>query len=245
MSLRQVILDTETTGLDPSQGHRLIEIGCLELVNRRLTRRSFHHYLQPDREVEAGAMAVHGITNEFLQGKPRFFEVVDDFLRFVEGAELIIHNAPFDMGFLDHELRLLGRTPLSALCGVLDTLPLARSKHPGQKNNLDALARRYGADGRDRTYHGALLDAEILADVYLAMTGGQVGLSLGHDEEEAETAGSRGSDIRRLPPDRPRLPVWRADAEELAAHEQRLAVLDKSAGGTSLFRALDQQGVGS
>lgn len=240
--MRQIILDTETTGLDPAQGHRVIEIGCLELVNRRLTRRSFHHYLQPDREIDAGAMAVHGITNEFLRDKPRFSDVVDRFIEFVSGAELIIHNAAFDVGFLNHELRQLGREPLSACCTVLDTLLLARAKHPGQKNNLDALARRYGADQRDRSYHGALLDAEILADVYLAMTGGQVGLLLAGDDEP-QTGGERGGHdaIRRLSAERPRLPVPRASAEEREAHEQRLGILDKAAGGSCLFRQIDAQ----
>lgn len=237
--MRQIILDTETTGLDPSQGHRIIEIGCLELVNRRLTRKSFHHYLNPDREIDAGAIAVHGITNEFVADKPRFDDIVDAFLRFVEGAELVIHNAAFDVGFLNHELARLGRPPITTLCGVLDTLPMARSKHPGQKNNLDALARRYGADNRDRTYHGALLDAEILADVYLGMTGGQVGLSLGHEDEGSNEDGSAADSIRRLPADRVRLPVFRASDEELAAHEQRLVILDKSAGGRCLFRDHD------
>lgn len=239
--MRQIILDTETTGLDPALGHRLIEIGCLELVNRRLTRRSFHHYLQPDREVDAGAMAVHGISNEFLRDKPRFPEIVDAFLAFVEGAELVIHNAPFDLGFINHELGRLGRPPVTTICTVLDTLPMARAKHPGQKNNLDALARRYGADQRDRTYHGALLDAEILADVYLGMTGGQVGLSLGHEEDEADASGARSSSIRRLEATRAPLPVIRADAAELAAHEARLLVLDKSAGGRCRFRDLEPQ----
>jgi len=234
--MRQIILDTETTGLDPSQGHRLIEIGCLELVNRRLTRRSFHHYLNPDREIEAGAMAVHGITNEFVADKPRFNEVVTDFLKFVEGAELVIHNAAFDIGFINHELAMLGLPPVTGICTVLDTLAMARAKHPGQKNNLDALARRYGADNRDRTYHGALLDAEILADVYLGMTGGQVGLSLGHDDDAGGEQGGSADAIRRLPADRPRLPVHAAGADELAAHEQRLLILDKAAGGRCLFR---------
>lgn len=238
--MRQIILDTETTGLDPSQGHRVIEIGCLELVNRRLTRRSFHHYLQPDREIDAGAMAVHGITNEFLRDKPRFADVAEQFIAFVSGAELIIHNAAFDVGFLDHELKRLGRPPLSTCCTVLDTLLLARAKHPGQKNNLDALARRYGADQRDRTYHGALLDAEILADVYLGMTGGQVGLLLaGEDEPQAGGEGGGADAIRRLGAGRPRLPVPRATAEELSAHEQRLAILDKAAGGRCLFRQIE------
>lgn len=237
--MRQIILDTETTGLDPSQGHRIIEIGCLELVNRRLTRKSFHHYLNPDREIDAGAIAVHGITNEFVRDKPRFADVVDAFLRFVEGAELVIHNAAFDVGFLNHELAKLGRPPITTICGVLDTLTMARGKHPGQKNNLDALARRYGADNRDRTYHGALLDAEILADVYLGMTGGQVGLSLGHEDEGNGEEGSSSDAIRRLPADRAPLPVFKASAEELGAHESRLVVLDKAAGGRCLFRDHD------
>lgn len=235
--MRQVVLDTETTGIDPSQGHRLIEVGCLELVNRRLTGRSFHCYLNPQREVEEEAIAVHGLTNEFLADKPLFASIADELLAFVRGAELVIHNAPFDLGFLNHELRLLDRgLPLvTDICSVLDTLPLARSKHPGQKNNLDALARRYGADNRDRTYHGALLDAEILVDVYLAMTGGQVGLALGQEESES-AGGARIEGLRRLAADRPRLPVIRADAEELARHEERLAILDKAVGGTCLWR---------
>lgn len=238
--MRQIILDTETTGIDPAQGHRLIEVGCLELVNRRLTGRTFHYYVNPGREIEAEAIAVHGITNEFLVDKPVFASIVDEFLDFVKGAELVIHNAPFDIGFLNHELRLLNRglPPVTELCGVLDTLPLARRKHPGQKNNLDALARRYGADNRDRTYHGALLDAEILADVYLAMTGGQVGLALGSEETEAGT-GARSEGLRRLAPGRPPLPVIRADEEELRRHQERLAVLDKAAGGPCLWRRLE------
>lgn len=237
--MRQIILDTETTGIDPAQGHRLIEIGCLELVNRRLTGRSFHHYLNPGREVEAEAMAVHGITNEFLADKPSFAAIVDEFLAFVHGAELIIHNAPFDLGFINHELALLNRglPLLHEICRVLDTLVLARSKHPGQKNNLDALARRYGADQRDRTFHGALLDAAILADVYLAMTGGQVGLALG--QEEAGGGERRSEGIRRLASGRAPLPVIRADAAELARHEARLQALDKAAGGQCLWRRLE------
>lgn len=238
--MRQVILDTETTGIDPAQGHRLIEIGCLELVNRRLTGRSFHYYLNPEREVEAEAMAVHGLSNEFLADKPLFAHIVDEFLAFVRGAELVIHNAPFDIGFINHELRLLerGLPPVTEICGVLDTLVLARSKHPGQKNNLDALARRYGADQRDRSYHGALLDAEILADVYLAMTGGQVGLALGV-EEAGDGSAQSAEGIRRLAPTRTPLPVIRASAEELARHEARLAALDKAAGAACLWRQLE------
>ena len=238
--MRQIILDTETTGLDPGLGHRIIEVGCLEMINRRLTKRSFHHYLQPDREIDAGAMAVHGITNESLRDKPRFADIADAFLHFVDGAELVIHNASFDIGFLNAELARLGLSVITEKCTVLDTLPMARAKHPGQKNNLDALARRYYADQRDRSYHGALLDAEILAEVYLAMTGGQVGLSLGH-EDEANEGGEGGSEmIRRLPVSRPKLPVIAADTTELAAHQERLAVLDKAVTGPSLFRLIDK-----
>lgn len=237
--MRQIILDTETTGLDPGLGHRIIEIGCLEMINRRLTKRSFHHYLQPDREVDAGAMAVHGITNEFLRDKPRFADIADAFLRFVDGAELVIHNASFDVGFINAELARLNLPVITDRCSVLDTLPMARAKHPGQKNNLDALARRYYADQRDRSYHGALLDAEILAEVYLAMTGGQVGLSLGHEDESGDTGESSGEMIRRLPASRARLPVIAANAAELAAHQARVAVLDKALAGPSLFHRLD------
>lgn len=235
--MRQIILDTETTGISPQQGHRIIEIGCLELNNRRLTGRSFHYYLQPDRLVEPEAMAVHGITDEFLVGKPRFADVAQELLAFVTGAELIIHNAPFDIGFLNHEMRLLQGDAwggMSAICGVLDTLAMAKAKHPGQKNNLNALAKRYGADNRDRTYHGALLDAEILADVYLNMTGGQVGLALGNEEESEENT-SRSGD-RQLSSNRPPLRVVKASAAELAEHEARLTTLDKAAGGQCLWR---------
>lgn len=243
--MRQIILDTETTGLDPALGHRIIEVGCLEMVNRRLTKRSFHHYLQPDREVDAGAMAVHGITNEFLRDKPRFADIAQAFLRFVEGAELVIHNAGFDVGFLNAELSRLGLPSITESCSVLDTLPMARAKHPGQKNNLDALARRYHVDQRDRTYHGALLDSEILAEVYLAMTGGQVGLSLGHEDDAGESGDSGSDVIRRLPATRVRLPVIAADALELAAHQDRLAVLDKAVGKPCLFRELDTAAPGA
>ena len=178
--MRQIVLDTETTGLEPMLGHRIIEIGCVELVDRRITRRSFHRYLQPDREIDAGAVDVHGITNEFLADKPRFSEVAEELMAFIDGAELIIHNAPFDIGFLNHELRLIEArwADVCLYCGVLDTLALARQLHPGQKNTLDALCRRYRIDNSQRQLHGALLDAEILTDVYLAMTGGQVALAL-------------------------------------------------------------------
>lgn len=238
--MRQIILDTETTGIDPSQGHRLIEIGCVELVNRRHTGKTYHCFLNPQREVEEEAMAVHGLSNEFLADKPLFASVVDDFLAFVRGAELIIHNAPFDVGFINNEFALLKRDlgAITDYCTVLDTLAMARSRHPGQRNSLDALARRYGADQRDRTYHGALLDSEILADVYLAMTGGQVGLALGGDEfgnsGERLTAGPR-----RLAADRRPLPVIRASEQEMQRHQVKLVTLDKAAGGASLWRRLD------
>lgn len=220
--MRQIVLDTETTGLEPSQGHRIIEIGCVELVNRRHTRRNFHQYLQPDREIDEGAIEVHGITNEFLADKPRFSDIVEDFLTFIKGAELVIHNAPFDVGFINHELKRLDGGPgcLEDHCTVLDTLALARRLHPGQKNNLDALCRRYDIDNSNRELHGALLDAEILADVYLTMTGGQTSLSL--EGQEAERTGSGAQAIRRLDPGRPRLAVVRATAEELEAHRRYL-----------------------
>jgi len=235
--MRQVVLDTETTGISPSDGHRIIEIGCLEVENRRLTGRSFHCYLQPDREIEAEAIAVHGITNEFLVGKPRFADIADEFMNFMSGAELIIHNAPFDIGFINHEFKLLNNQfgTVLEVCSVLDTLVLARQKHPAQKNNLDALARRYFVDHRERTYHGALLDAEILADVYLAMTGGQVGLSL-HDDSDGE--GMSQETIRRLEQNRPILKVIKATQDELLAHEDRLKVIDSVSQGACIWREL-------
>ncbi|WP_366143646.1 DNA polymerase III subunit epsilon, partial [Acidiferrobacter sp.] len=178
--MRQIVLDTETTGLEPSEGHRIIEVGAIELLNRRLTGRRFHQYLNPDREIDAAAVEIHGITNAMLEDKPRFADVAAQFLEFIEGAELLIHNAPFDVGFLNAELAramsggcALPVTVVEDYCTVQDTLKLARTLHPGQKNNLDALCRRYNIDNSQRVVHGALLDAEILADVYLAMTGGQ------------------------------------------------------------------------
>lgn len=235
--MRQIVLDTETTGLEPALGHRIIEIGCVELVNRRLTQRRFHQYLCPDREVDSGALEVHGIDNEFLRDKPRFGEVVEDFLNFVRDAELIIHNAPFDTAFIDYELGLLGSAwgQLGDHCRVVDTLALARELHPGQKNSLDALCRRYGVDNTQRQLHGALLDAEILADVYLAMTGGQTTLELyaaargSADEPAART---------RLSADRAPLPVIRATPEEALAHARRLEAIDAASGGRCLWREL-------
>ncbi len=178
--MRQVVLDTETTGLEPKQGHRIIEIGCVELVNRRLTDNHYHQYLQPDREIDAGALEVHGISNEFLADKPRFEDIMDDFLDYIRGAELIIHNAPFDVGFINHELKMVlsHGGVLEDLCTITDSLQMARKRYPGQKNSLDSLCRRLEIDNSHRTLHGALLDSEILAEVYLALTGGQTGLDL-------------------------------------------------------------------
>ncbi|MDO8330822.1 MAG: DNA polymerase III subunit epsilon [Fluviicoccus sp.] len=232
--MRQIVLDTETTGMNPLEGHRIIEIGCLELENRRLTGRTFHHYLQPDRLIDPEAIAVHGITDEFLIGKPRFQEVAADFVEFVRGAELVIHNAAFDLSFMDHEMKRLDPEfgSFRAICAVLDTLLMARQKHIGQKNTLDALAKRYFVDHRQRSYHGALLDAEILADVYLAMTGGQVGLGLQEEGDE----GDGQETVRPLPAGRKPLPIVRATEEEAAAHAARLDILDKSCGGTCIWR---------
>ncbi len=230
--MRQIVLDTETTGLETAEHHRIIEIGCVELLNRRLTGNTFHVYLQPDRAIDEGAMEVHGITNEFLADKPRFPDIVEDFVNFIQGGELIIHNAPFDVGFINYELRRMGATcsNVAEFCSVLDTLVLARQMHPGQKNNLDALCKRYGIDNTHRDLHGALLDAEILADVYLAMTGGQTSLSLG-GTAAAESAGEAPETVRRLSSDRAPLKVVRADASELAAHASCIEAVDKASGG--------------
>lgn len=239
--MRRVILDTETTGLEPEKGHRIIEIGALELVDRRLTGQRFHSYLNPERDIEDGAMEVHGLTLEFLRDKPRFSDVVDELLAFIEGAELVIHNAPFDLGFLDYELSLAGRRD-EALAGrarVLDTLELARELHPGQRNNLDALCKRYEVDNSSRTLHGALLDAEILADVYLAMTGGQVDLGLAMEPVgEAVSTPLEGRPASQLP-----LKVIRASEKELALHRQRLKDIEK-AGGKCLWLELEESAAG-
>jgi len=238
--MRQVVLDTETTGLEPEQGHRIIEIGAVEVVNRRLTGRHYHQYLNPERGIDAGAMAVHGITDEFVADKPLFAQVAGAFLDFVRGAELIIHNAPFDLGFLNHELRLLDadHPPVESLCTVFDTLQFARERHPGQRNSLDALCLRYEVDNSQRELHGALLDAEILADVYLTMTGGQTSLALAEEDSDRQQGRRSTGRIRRLAADRPPLRVVRATAEELAAHEQRLAAIDRASRGATLWRAM-------
>ncbi len=228
MSGRQVVLDTETTGMEPAQGHRIIEIGCVEVVARRVTEDTFHRYLNPERPVDEGAQSVHGLSDAFLADKPRFEEVAKIFVDYIRGAELIIHNAPFDVGFIDHELRQLGPAwgRLEDYCTVTDTLVLARRLHPGQRCSLDALCKRYGVDGSRRELHGALLDAELLADVYLAMTGGQAALSLGGDAGDG-TAGDPKR-IRRLPADRPRLRVPEPDEEERAAHQRFMAKLSRA-----------------
>ena len=234
--MRQIILDTETTGLEPSEGHRIIEIGCVELVNRRLTGNTYHQYIQPDREIDAGAIEVHGITNESLKDKPRFTDIADEFLAFIKGTELVIHNAPFDVGFINHEFSMLDGDSVTVdqYCGVLDTLVMARRMHPGQRNSLDALCKRYEIDNSRRELHGALLDAEILADVYLALTGGQASLSL--DASGDASDGNGGTGISRLPSDRPPLAVIRATGDELTAHEMRLDAIDKACGNSSVWR---------
>jgi DNA polymerase-3 subunit epsilon len=238
--MRQIVLDTETTGLDPSDGHRIIEIGCVELVNRRVTGNTYHQYIQPDRKIDAGAMEVHGITNEFLLDKPRFSDIAAEFLDFIRDAELIIHNAPFDVGFINHEFSLQKQRlkTLDKYCTIIDTLAIARRQHPGQRNNLDALCRRYEIDNSQRELHGALLDAEILADVYLVMTGGQASLSL--DSRGDSQGGEQGQTIRRLPADRPRLRVINANEEEQRAHLARLDAIEKVCKGASVWRRLEE-----
>lgn len=236
--MRQIILDTETTGLEPAQGHRIIEIGCVEMVNRRLSGRTYHQYINPQREVDAGAMEVHGITNEFLSDKPLFEQVAAEFLAFVAGADLIIHNAPFDIGFINHELRILdpGHQLVEQQCGeVIDTLVMARQMHPGRRNNLDALCTRYAVDNTQRDLHGALLDAEILADVYVAMTSGQTDLGLGGHGESVGEAGNSGDQHRPLAANREKLPIIQANSEELAAHQRLLELIDSKSGGDCLW----------
>lgn len=234
---RQVVLDTETTGLEADLGHRIIEIGAVELIDRKLTGRRFHRYLNPERDIDDGALAVHGITREFLADKPVFLDVVDELLEFIEGAELVIHNAPFDIAFLDQELRSLAPRKLRIEdgCSVVDTLVMARHKHPGQKNSLDALCRRYDVDNSQRELHGALLDAEILADVYLMMTGGQTAL-FAADESEAASSRTEGFVIARLSADRPRLKIVVATEDELARHRGMLDGLDRHARQGSVWR---------
>ena len=239
--MRQIVLDTETTGLEAAEGHRIIEVGCVELVNRRITGNTWHQYIQPDREIDAGAIEVHGITNESLADKPRFADIAEEFLAFIDGAELVIHNAPFDVGFLDHELQRLDRNmaPIAQRCSVVDTLVMARRQHPGQRNSLDALCKRYEIDNSQRELHGALLDAEILADVYLVMTGGQASLSL---DSHTDSSGARAQDVLRLPADRPPLRVIMATADEQAAHDARLDAIARNCGAATVWRQLEEKG---
>lgn len=214
--MKQIVLDTETTGLDPKTGHRLIEIGCIELVNRRYTGRYYHQYLRPERKIDWGAKAVHGMTDAFLADKPLFSEIVEDFLAFISGAELIIHNAPFDIGFIDHEFALAhAQHKISTYCTILDTLVFARKKHPGARNSLDALCKRYSIDNTHRQYHGALLDARILGDVYLAMTSGQTSFCFSDAAQEETTT-------MPLLHKTEGLPILFANPEELAAHQAYL-----------------------
>lgn len=236
--MRQIVLDTETTGLEPSQGHRIIEIGCVEIKNRRHTERQYHQYLNPERAVDEGAFDVHGISNDFLTDKPRFGDIAHDFIEFVRDAELIIHNAPFDVAFLNAELKRLGPDwgQVEDFCRIVDTLALARSMHPGKRNSLDELCRRYAIDNSQRQWHGALLDAGILLDVYLAMTSGQEDLGL------MAQSGSMGTDGRRLMiMERPPLKLMEVPASEIEAHERRLDELERNSGGVCLWRQLAGQ----
>ena len=236
--LRQIVLDTETTGLEPSAGHRIIEIGCIEILDRRITSKRYHQYINPEREIDAGAVEVHGLTSDFLSGKPKFAEIAQEFIDFISGAELIIHNAPFDVGFIDAELAMLGAEWRSTaeFCTIFDTLRLARDMHPGQRNSLDALCRRYEVDNAHRDLHGALLDAELLADVYLMMTGGQVDLSLQStrprsvDAPEQEIVATSSVISTHLP-------VINPDGEELAAHEQMLQWINDESNGACVWLA--------
>lgn len=237
---RQIVLDTETTGLDWQHGHRVIEIGCVELLNRRQTTNTFHCYLNPEREIDEGAEEVHGLSHEFLQDKPLFQDVVNDFLHYLGDAELVIHNAPFDIGFLDNELRRMGReqNQLSKDNPVLDTLVLARQMNPGQRNSLDALCKRYGVDNSRRDRHGALLDAELLADVYLLMTGGQAALSLGEVSRKTADDG-QSADVQFV--DRTGLHVLRLQTTvaEQQAHEKQLDLLDQKSAEGAVWRRLE------
>lgn len=235
--MRQIVLDTETTGLEWQQGHRIIELGAIEVVNRRVTGRTFHKYFRPDRVVDAGALQVHGITNEFLSSQPRFEEIAEELLNFISGAELIIHNSAFDVAFLDAEFGRLGGTcrRIAELCGIFDTLHLARKMHPGQRNSLDALCKRYSIDNSHREFHGALLDAKLLLDVYLVMTGGQTALTLGEAVMEIAAASIGPARLARSGDP---LPVIMADEAELLAHERLLAGIDKASGGKTLWRSV-------
>ena len=234
--MRQIVLDTETTGLEHSQGHNVIEIGCVEMIKRKLTGNNYHQYIKPDRDSDEDAIRIHGITNEFLADKPKFRDISADFIEYVRGAELIIHNAPFDIGFLNAELARNGcKEKIDDICSVIDSLKLARRKHPGQKNNLNALCRRYGIDNSHRELHGALLDSEILADVYLMITGGQTDLMLAAEQESM--GGDGEIEMRKLANTATDLKVIKPTQEEQAAHEEFVNLLDKKSGGESVYRS--------
>lgn len=236
--MRQVVMDTETTGIGPKEGHRIIEIGCVEMQGRKLTGNNFHVYLNPEREVDEEAANVHGYTWEMLQDKPKFAEIADAFLDYVQGSELLIHNAPFDVGFLDAELEKLNQQLgerrygcMADYCSIFDTLTFARRRHPGQRNSLDALCKRYEVDNTGRTLHGALLDSEILADVYLNMTGGQTALLLGGEADEMDAEATSSSvQMRRLTGERAPLRVIQPSSQELAAHDAKLRALQAASG---------------
>ena len=234
--MRQIILDTETTGLDPNLGHRVIELAAVEIVDRRLSGNHFHRYINPERASDEGALQVHGLSEEFLRDKPTFRDIVNEWLDFVSGAELVIHNAPFDTGFLNRELDLLDLKPISEYCAnIVDTLQMARELHPGKKNNLNALCERYQIDNSTRTLHGALLDANLLAAVYLAMTRGQDSLIM--DVEPAPQA----ANATRLAAGKLELIVIAASADELAEHARQLDEIDRASKGACVWKKLETQ----
>jgi DNA polymerase-3 subunit epsilon len=237
--MRQVVLDTETTGLETEEGHRILEVGCVEIIDRRITRRHFHQYINPERDIDDGALEVHGITREFLSDKPRFASVWPHFLEFVQGAELIIHNAAFDVAFINYEMSLINEDAgvITDYCAIIDSLMIAREKYPGQKNNLDALCKRFDVDNSQRTLHGALLDAEILADVYLLMTGGQADLML--EAKAGENSDQGLYSPVRLSADRPPFLVIKANDRELELHNQKLDEIEQQAGEMSMWRRLE------
>ena len=238
--MRQIVLDTETTGLETAEGHRIIEIGAVELINRKQTNQSFHIYINPEREVDEGAASVHGMTLADLKDKPLFKDIADDFIQFIDGAELIIHNAPFDVGFINYEFSLLEnpKNNVEEICTITDSLSVAREIHPGQRNNLDALCRRYNIDNSQRTLHGALLDAEILADVYLAMTGGQITFLADSNEINFKKNYSRQKKSNRK--ESVQLCIVKATDKELAEHEKWLDMLDQKSENGSLWRNLSE-----
>ena len=234
MMTRQVILDTETTGLDPKQGHRIIEIACIEMVSRRVSRNTFYKRINPEREIDEGATQVHGITLEDLAHEPKFVDIADDFLDYVRDAELIIHNAPFDIGFINAELKRIGKPAINEICTVTDTLAMARELHPGRKNSLDALCERYAIDNSARTFHGALLDTELLAEVYVAMTRGQDSLAIGLDAGNATSVSGVMVALSRPA----NLKVVRANAEELRQHAEHVERIGKASGGKAVWMAV-------